>query len=293
MKTKQLLLGLVLCALPLLYSCSKSNANQVTLTAPAKAAAAKSIKPVSGDVICDITYKGRDLSVRRLDFLRDGAYVITADARAVKSDDQVQRIIYSGTYTVNGNTYTLTGDIEGNITIDGETLSASFIKGSVKVKVEFGDVESGSLKDYLYRTWTLSEVEVNLTKPNARKRFPPFTDNKNISEIVTFIDQNITGGLKEKEKLMQYDIESISFGEGVVLVTFVNKPAFAGTFDIKGLDGVSGSFSYDLSEVMAKNGLLQEKASGSVTFSGNTLKLTLNASTEEVSGSLVLTMAAK
>jgi len=292
MKTKQLLLGLVLCALPLLYSCSKSNANQVTLTAPAKAAAAKSIKPVSGDVICDITYKGRDLSVRRLDFLRDGAYVITADTPAVKSDP-VQRIIYSGTYTVSGNTYTLTGDIEGKITIDGETLSASFIKGSVVVKVEFGDVESGSLKDYLYRTWTLSEVEVNLTKPNARKRFPPFTDNKNISEIVTFIDQNITGGLKEKEKLMQYDIESISFGEGIVLVTFVNKPAFAGTFDIKGLDGVSGSFSYDLSEVMAKNGLLQEKASGSVTFSGNTLKLTLNASTEEVSGSLVLTMAAK
>ena len=292
MKTKQLLLGLVLCALPLLYSCSKSNANQVTLTAPAKAAAAKSIKPVSGDVICDITYKGRDLSVRRLDFLRDGAYVITADTPAVKSDP-VQRIIYSGTYTVSGNTYTLTGAIEGDITIDGETLSASFIKGSVVVKVEFGDVESGSLKDYLYRTWTLSEVEVNLTKPNARKRFPPFTDNKNISEIVTFIDLNITGGLKEKEKLVQYDIESISFGEGVVLVTFVNKPAFAGTFDIKGLDGVSGSFSYDLSEVMAKNGLLQEKASGSVTFSGNTLKLTLNASTEEVSGSLVLTMAAK
>lgn len=291
MKTKHLFLGLVLCALPLLYSCSKSNANQVTLTAPAMAAAAKSIKPVSDDVI--ITYGGRDLSVlRRLDFLRDGAYVITADARAVKSDP-VQRIIYSGTYTVNGNTYTLTGAIEGDITIDGETLSASFIKGSVQVKVEFGDVESGSLKDYLYRTWTLSEVEVNLTKPNARKKFPPFTANKNISEIVTFIDQNITGGLKEKETLMQYDIESISFGEGIVLVTFVNKPAFAGTFDIKGLDGVSGSFSYDLSEVMAKNGLLQEKASGSVTFSGNTLKLTLNASTEEVSGRLVLTMAAK
>lgn len=291
MKTKHLFLGLVLCALPLLYSCSKSNANQVTLTAPAMAAAAKSIKPVSDDVI--ITYGGRDLSVlRRLDFLRDGAYVITADARAVKSDP-VQRIIYSGTYTVNGNTYTLTGAIEGEITIAGETLSASFIKGSVQVKVEFGDVESGSLKDYLYRTWTLSEVEVNLTKPNARKRFPPFTDNKNISEIVTFIDESITGGLKEKEKLMQYDIESISFGEGIVLVTFVNKPAFAGTFDIKGLDGVSGSFSYDLSEVMAKNGLLQEKASGSVTFSGNTLKLTLNASTEEVSGRLVLTMAAK
>lgn len=291
MKTKHLFLGLVLCALPLLYSCSKSNANQVTLTAPAMAAAAKSIKPVSDDVI--ITYGGRDLSVlRRLDFLRDGAYVITADARAVKSDP-VQRIIYSGTYTVNGNTYTLTGAIEGEITIAGETLSASFIKGSVQVKVEFGDVESGSLKDYLYRTWTLSEVEVNLTKPNARKRFPPFTDNKNISEIVTFIDESITGGLKEKEKLMQYDIESISFGEGIVLVTFVNKPAFAGTFDIKGLDGVSGSFSYDLSEVMAKNGLLQQKASGSVTFSGNTLKLTLNASTEEVSGSLVLTMAAK
>lgn len=292
MKTKQLLLGLVLCALPLLYSCSKSNANQVTLTAPAKAAAAKSIKPVSGDVICNITYGGRNLSVRRLDFLRDGAYVITADAPAVKSDP-VQRIIYSGTYTVNGNTYTLTGAIEGDIIIDGETLSASFIKGSVEVKVEFGDVESGSLKDYLYRTWTLSEVEVNLTKPNARKKFPPFTANKNISEIVTFIDQNITGGLKEKEILMQYDIESISFGEGIVLVTFVNKPAFAGTFDIKGLDGVSGSFSYDLSEVMANNGLLQQKASGSVTFSGNTLKLTLNASTEEVSGSLVLTMAAK
>ncbi len=290
MKLKLFYLSLALVAATALFSCSKNDAPG-TLPTPKEAAYARSIKPKSHEVTA--TINNNSYNLESIEFLRSGRYALKA--KPVLKAEPSGVVVFSGTFTVNGNVYTTSGDIVTTFTLDetNGTLSSPIL-GTATIEVTFvnGDVPGGSMEDYLYRGWAIQTLTIDANDGLIKHLFDEtdFAGGKNISVVVAYLKtKNIE---IDVDKYSKYDIKEINFGTGNVTVTFTNPSIsdFSGEFNVSG-NIATASFSYNLSEFISSNNpFVNAQASGSVTFPDGNIKLNLSVVTSQLEGAMELVL---
>lgn len=284
------------CGAALLASCNKGDTPK-SLPTPAQDQAACTITPKSNDV--EINVGGKTLLLGSVEFYRSGRYSIdTIIEREVvpnstKADSPTNHYVYTGTYTESNGVYSLSGDITTTMTVNANegTLQSALLSTSIQITVIPGKVTSaGSLEDLMFRSWAIKTLNLNMNNGSIEKKWD-FTDNKNVSVVAAY--------LKEKKvnidvaKFSKYDVKEISFGTSSISVSFTDTSVsdFYGSFNLSGTIA-QATFIYNLSDVLPEdNPFLNAKAKGKVAFKGNDLVLSLDVSTDELVGTMELTLA--
>ena len=179
------------------------------------------------------------------------------------------------------------------------TLESEILEGTASIEVTYtpGSVPGGSLEDFLYRSWTLKKLEMEVQAETGENHITikhkwDFTDGKNVSLVAQY--------LKEKEinidvaKFSQYDVKEISFGANNVTVSFTDNSVsdFSGTFNVAG-SLAQANFSYNLTNIMPEdNPFLNAQASGTVTFPNNDIVMSVAVTTSQLEGTVELTLTA-
>lgn len=290
MKLKLFYLSLALVAATALFSCNKSD-DPGKLPTPKQATNARSIKPHSNDV--KVTINNNTYNLNSIEFLRSGRYALKADVISKAETSGV--IVFSGTFTVNGNVYTTSGDIVSTFTLDetNGTLSSPIL-GTATIEVTFvnGDVPGGSMEDFLYRGWAIESMVIDANNGTIKHLFDDneFAGNKNISVVVAYLKTKQID--IDVEKYSKYDVKEINFGASNVTVSFTNPSisAFSGQFNVSG-SLATANFNYNLSEfISANNPFVNAQASGNVTFPDGKIKLHLSVVTAQLEGAMELVL---
>ena len=263
MKKSILLLALCAMMLPAFVSCKKDDSKEETkveFQAPKYQKAAKKLTFKSGDI-------------KSIEFTESGRYIM--EKVVTKADNT---IFITGTYTVNGTTYTLSGEFNGTITVSSE--SGSTVEVTVTEVTEDGeatvtvtaDSETPESDEALYRTWEIDNLRIKVTGGDLKEAGVSYTTTKgaDLDEIAKYLKDN--GVNFNADEFEGYNIKTITIsGCGGFIVDFIGADPYVGECDVNNL-----TFTYDFTVSGGGNNIFNTKGDGNIKYVNSICVLTLN-----------------
>lgn len=270
-----------LIALPVFFSCNKGDSPAI-LETPAKADAALVVNTTSHPVL---TIKDEEVNVQKIEFFRTGRYLITATVTEVKAEDATVTVHFSGSFSESNGTYSCSGDFVGTIAIStSQSQKTVSFNGNDPTPITTTPVEvpGGTFEDFLYRTWTIEEIDIALTKPQVRQGIT-CSNNENVKKIIDVANQY---GASIDDKYKAYNVKEITLNPNSFMVSFTNGTTFGG--EIKNLikkstDGAT--FNYEFVEQLESN-VIARNASGTIKQDGKKLVVSVSVSTSQIVGTV-------
>lgn len=260
----------------------------------AKQEAHAGVVEITGTPVETRLQSGSSICIQKIEFMRDGQYV-GQGYENLKGD--VPTHYFSGTYTVNGEEFHLTGDFSCKIKVNGQEITFTLPSSSDPI------VSSGSFTETpppttdaekaLFVNWKLTKLEVLIEKPSVKHKFSG-EDASKLGVIADFINKNQSEVELDLETFNKYVISTISLSPKSVVVNFTN-PAIepiVGTWLGSGIDITKQTFKYKLDAEMDGK-LFNAEATGSFAFDSSftTVTITLNVESNEMNGKIVITAA--
>ncbi len=248
--------------LPLLFACNKAD-DSTSFDTPTYAEA--SAKVVINEPL-NLSIGNDEVVLQEINFMRSGRYVIEGIAAPSKSVDE--KYYGYGTFTVNGNTYTLSGDVKLTVTVGDKTITVS--GNTVSATTTHTEIPAGGTQDNISRTWKLDHVILEFKALGGRARYT------SISGIVDdIVAHKIDIDADMKARILEHEIKEITVDAGVICVSFTKAAPFKGTFNI----GNGTTFTYSFKGTDMEGDLFEAEASGKVEFKDGKAVISLSVKT--------------
>lgn len=272
-------------------SCGNGSKNNAEVPA-AKQEANAGVVNITGTPVETNLKSGVQIQIQKIEFMREGEYVGTG-IEVLKGTAPTH--YFSGTYTKSGDVFHLSGDFNGTVTVNGNQITFDPSDGD-PTTTEGGFTQTPAptnpLEQALFVNWKISVLEAVIERPSVKHKFTG-KDASDLGAIAAFINANQSQVVLDMDVYSKYVISTISLSpapEKTVKVSFADPQIepIVGTWS--GLDLTKQSFSYKL-DADVDGTLFTAEANGSFAFSAdfNTVTITLNVTSEEMSGKIVIT----
>ena len=260
MKKSIILLAISALMLPAFVSCSKDdskNETKVEFQAPKYQKAAKKLTFQSGDI-------------KSIEFTESGRYIM--EKVVTKAEET---IFITGTFTVNGTTYTLSGEFNGTVEVSsatGTTVEVTVTESGEAAVTVTATAEAPESDEALYRTWEIDNLRIKVTGGDLKDAGVSYTTTSgaDLDEIAKYLKDN--GVNFNADEFEGYNIKTITIsGCGGFIVDFVGADAYVGQCDVNNL-----TFSYDFTVSGGGNNLFNTKGDGNIKYVNGICVLTLN-----------------
>ena len=269
---KTLMLACLAAMLLPLASCNKNNDPQKAKTPATPAAFTQYAQKL------EIKDKNNDLAIESIEFTEAGRYLI-ASRVITKANDNEELVYTSGSYQVNGNTYTLNGF--GTVVINGSQVTIT-PEGESPVTVEATSVapqETTELTTSICKVWKVDKVDVNISGGEIKESAAGvMLTTCNLYQIVNQLNSNY--GLNiDPEPVKGMEVKCISITrQGTLIIEFTDsqfQPIVA-DYELSG-----NSFEYEFAGTQEGNAVFNSHAKGSVNpKSDGSLWLEITATVE-------------
>lgn len=259
MKKSLILLALSALMIPAFIACNKDDSkdeNAAKFEAPKFQKSAQKLTLKDGDI-------------KYIEFTESGRYIM--EKVVTKAEESV---FFTGTFTVNGTTYTLSGDFKGTVEVSGTGANVSVTvseDGQAAVTVS-AEAEEPASDDTVFRTWTIDNLRIKVTGGDLDAAGVSYTTKKgaDLDEIAQYLKDN--GVNFNAEEYKGYNIKTITVsGCGGFIVDFTGAEAYVGSSNVS-----SASFSYDFTVGTGGSNLINAKGTGSIGYVKDLCVLTLN-----------------
>lgn len=259
MKKSLILLALSALMIPAFIACNKDDSkdeNAAKFEAPKFQKSAQKLTLKDGDI-------------KSIEFTESGRYIM--EKVVTKAEESV---FFTGTFTVNGTTYTLSGDFKGTVEVSGTGANVSVTvseDGQAAVTVS-AEAEEPASDDTVFRTWTIDNLRIKVTGGDLDAAGVSYTTKKgaDLDEIAQYLKDN--GVNFDAEEYKGYNIKTITVsGCGGFIVEFTGAEAYVGSSNVS-----SASFSYDFTVGTGGSNLINAKGNGSIGYVKDICVLTLN-----------------
>ena len=207
--------------------------------------------------------------IKSIEFTESGRYIM--EKVVTKAEESV---FFTGTFTVNGTTYTLSGDFKGTVEVSGTGANVSVTvseDGQAAVTVS-AEAEEPASDDTVFRTWTIDNLRIKVTGGDLKDAGVSYTTSNgaDLDEIAKYLKDN--GVNFNAEEYKGYNIKTITVsGCGGFIVEFTGAEAYVGSSNVS-----STSFSYDFTVGTGGSNLINAKGNGSIGYVKDICVLTLN-----------------
>ena len=259
MKKSLILLALSALMIPAFIACNKDDSkdeNAAKFEAPKFQKSAQKLTLKDGDI-------------KSIEFTESGRYIM--EKVVTKAEESV---FFTGTFTVNGTTYTLSGDFKGTVEVSGTGANVSVTvseDGQAAVTVS-AEAEEPTSDDTVFRTWTIDNLRIKVTGGDLKDAGVSYTTSNgaDLDEIAKYLKDN--GVNFNAEEYKGYNIKTITVsGCGGFIVEFTGAEAYVGSSNVS-----STSFSYDFTVGTGGSNLINAKGNGSIGYVKDICVLTLN-----------------
>lgn len=259
MKKSLILLALSALMIPAFIACNKDDSkdeNAAKFEAPKFQKSAQKLTLKDGDI-------------KSIEFTESGRYIM--EKVVTKAEESV---FFTGTFTVNGTTYTLSGDFKGTVEVSGTGANVSVTvseDGQAAVTVS-AEAEEPTSDDTVFRTWTIDNLRIKVTGGDLKDAGVSYTTSNgaDLDEIAKYLKDN--GVNFNAEEYKGYNIKTITVsGCGGFIVEFTGAEAYVGSSNVS-----SASFSYDFTVGTGGSNLINAKGNGSIGYVKDICVLTLN-----------------
>lgn len=259
MKKSLILLALSALMIPAFIACNKDDSkdeNAAKFEAPKFQKSAQKLTLKDGDI-------------KYIEFTESGRYIM--EKVVTKAEESV---FFTGTFTVNGTTYTLSGDFKGTVEVSGTGANVSVTvseDGQAAVTVS-AEAEEPTSDDTVFRTWSIDNLHIKVTGGDLDAAGVSYTTKKgaDLDEIAQYLKDN--GVNFNAEEYKGYNIKTITVsGCGGFIVEFTGAEAYVGSSNVS-----SASFSYDFTVGTGGSNLINAKGNGSIGYVKDICVLTLN-----------------
>ena len=259
MKKSLILLALSALMIPAFIACNKDDSkdeNAAKFEAPKFQKSAQKLTLKHGDI-------------KSIEFTESGRYIM--EKVVTKAEESV---FFTGTFTVNGTTYTLSGDFKGTVEVSGTGANVSVTvseDGQAAVTVS-AEAEEPASDDTVFRTWTIDNLRIKVTGGDLKDAGVSYTTSNgaDLDEIAKYLKDN--GVNFNAEEYKGYNIKTITVsGCGGFIVEFTGAEAYVGSSNVS-----STSFSYDFTVGTGGSNLINAKGNGSIGYVKDICVLTLN-----------------
>lgn len=259
MKKSLILLALSALMIPAFIACNKDDSkdeNAAKFEAPKFQKSAQKLTLKDGDI-------------KSIEFTESGRYIM--EKVVTKAEESV---FFTGTFTVNGTTYTLSGDFKGTVEVSGTGSNVTVTvseDGQAAVTVS-AEAEEPTSDDTVFRTWTIDNLRIKVTGGDLKDAGVSYTTSNgaDLDEIAQYLKDN--GVNFNAEEYKGYNIKTITVsGCGGFIVEFTGAEAYVGSSNVS-----STSFSYDFTVGTGGSNLINAKGNGSIGYVKDICVLTLN-----------------
>jgi len=259
MKKSLILLALSALMIPAFIACNKDDSkdeNAAKFEAPKFQKSAQKLTLKDGDI-------------KSIEFTESGRYIM--EKVVTKAEESV---FFTGTFTVNGTTYTLSGDFKGTVEVSGTGTNVTVTvseDGQAAVTVS-AEAEEPTSDDTVFRTWTIDNLRIKVTGGDLKDAGVSYTTSNgaDLDEIAKYLKDN--GVNFNAEEYKGYNIKTITVsGCGGFIVEFTGAEAYVGSSNVS-----SASFSYDFTVGTGGSNLINAKGNGSIGYVKDICVLTLN-----------------
>ena len=259
MKKSLILLALSALMIPAFIACNKDDSkdeNAAKFEAPKFQKAAQKLTLNDGDI-------------KFIEFTESGRYIM--EKVVTKAEESV---FFTGTFTVNGTTYTLSGDFKGTIEVSGTGSNVSVTvseDGQASVTVT-AEAEEPASDETVFRTWSIDNLRIKVSGGDLDAAGVSYTTKKgaDLDEIAQYLKDN--GVNFNADEYKGYNIKTITVsGCGGFIVEFTGAEAYVGSSNVS-----SASFSYDFTVGTGGSNLINAKGDGSISYVKDICVLTLN-----------------
>lgn len=259
MKKSLILLALSALMIPAFIACNKDDSkdeNAAKFEAPKFQKSAQKLTLKDGDI-------------KYIEFTESGRYIM--EKVVTKAEESV---FFTGTFTVNGTTYTLSGDFKGTVEVSGTGANVSVTvseDGQAAVTVS-AEAEEPASDDTVFRTWAIDNLRIKVTGGDLKDAGVSYTTSNgaDLDEIAKYLKDN--GVNFNAEEYKGYNIKTITVsGCGGFIVEFTGAEAYVGSSNVS-----SASFSYDFTVGTGGSNLINAKGNGSISYVKDICVLTLN-----------------
>ena len=259
MKKSLILLALSALMIPAFIACNKDDSkdeNAAKFEAPKFQKSAQKLTLKDGDI-------------KYIEFTESGRYIM--EKVVTKAEESV---FFTGTFTVNGTTYTLSGDFKGTVEVSGTGANVSVTvseDGQAAVTVS-AEAEEPTSDDTVFRTWSIDNLRIKVSGGDLDAAGVSYTTKKgaDLDEIAQYLKDN--GVNFNAEEYKGYNIKTITVsGCGGFIVEFTGAEAYVGSSNVS-----SASFSYDFTVGTGGSNLINAKGDGSISYVKDICVLTLN-----------------
>ena len=260
MKKSIILLAVSALMLPAFVSCSKDdskNETKVEFQAPKYQKAAKKLTFQSGDI-------------KSIEFTESGRYIM--EKVVTKAEET---IFITGTFTVNGTTYTLSGEFNGTVevtSVTGATVEVTVTESGEAAVTVTATAEAPESDEALYRTWEIDNLRIKVTGGDLKDAGVSYTTTKgaDLDEIAKYLKDN--GVNFNADEFEGYNIKTITIsGCGGFIVDFLGADPYVGECDVNNL-----TFTYDFTVSGGGNNIFNTKGDGNIKYVNEICVLTLN-----------------
>ena len=260
MKKSIILLAISALMLPAFVSCSKDdskNETKVEFQAPKYQKAAKKLTFQSGDI-------------KSIEFTESGRYIM--EKVVTKAEET---IFITGTFTVNGTTYTLSGEFNGTVEVSsatGTTVEVTVTESGEAAVTVTATAETPESDEALYRTWEIDNLRIKVTGGDLKDAGVSYTTTKgaDLDEIAKYLKDN--GVNFNADEFEGYNIKTITIsGCGGFIVDFIGADPYVGECDVNNL-----TFTYDFTVSGGGNNIFNTKGDGNIKYVNSICVLTLN-----------------
>ena len=260
MKKSIILLAVSALMLPAFVSCSKDdskNETKVEFQAPKYQKAAKKLTFQSGDI-------------KSIEFTESGRYIM--EKVVTKAEET---IFITGTFTVNGTTYTLSGEFNGTVevtSVTGATVEVTVTESGEAAVTVTATAEAPESDEALYRTWEIDNLRIKVTGGDLKDAGVSYTTTKgaDLDEIAKYLKDN--GVNFNADEFEGYNIKTVTIsGCGGFIVDFLGADPYVGECDVNNL-----TFTYDFTVSGGGNNIFNTKGDGNIKYVNEICVLTLN-----------------
>ncbi len=269
---KVLLFCAAAAALVLSASCNKGgDTKEVVLPAAQFTAQAKKLELLDSD---------QNPGLKSIEFTESGRYILchrdfVKSPSAVKTDADTKISYKHGTYTVNNNVYTLSGEFAATVTVIGGQITIQTSEDSIILNYE--EAEKYPANDFyttIARAWKVDKTDISVTF-DGKSAVGVVKNGCDIPAILKELEEKANVDLKD-EDFAGYVVSEINFTMSKTIeIAFTGKDPVAGSLALS----ENGTLSYELN---GSNGVevLSGKATGKFDLNpglgANQIMLTLD-----------------
>lgn len=258
MKKSVLLLALAAMMLPAFVACNKDDSKDDTVEfqAPKFQKSAQKLTFKSGDI-------------KSIEFTESGRYIM--EKVVTKAEETV---LITGTFTVNGSVYTLSGDFNGTVSVSGSGTNVEVTvteSGEAAVTVT-ASTEAPESDEAVYRTWAIDNLRIKVTGGDLKDAGVSYTtaSGADLDEIAKYLKDN--GVNFNADEYKGYNIKTVTVsGCGGFIVDFTGAEPYIGNCDVNNL-----RFSYDFTVSGGGNNIINTTGQGTIKYVNEICVLTLN-----------------